>query len=89
MKTINYLRTMMGAWCRDNAQHVRENKGMTFSQFMILDCEATDWNWFMEDEKIDNYTDEDIEEVKEFLKDYDYLPDVEEEVKWAKLMLED
>lgn len=45
---------------------------MTVAEYFINEAEATDWNWFMEDDKLDNYTDQDIEDIKDFLSDYDY-----------------
>lgn len=73
MKSISTIRTLMNAWCWDNKEHVKDS-GMTFSKYMIRDCNATDWNWFMEESKQDNYTQEDVDEVKKFLSDYNYLP---------------
>lgn len=80
MKTINQLTTMMNAWCFDNAKYVKENQS-TYAEHMINECESTDWNWFMEDEKADKYTSEDIQEVKEFLKDWDYFPGENKSIK--------
>lgn len=73
----NYLTTMMNAWCNDNERYVRED-GSTFSEYMIRDCEASDWRWFFDDEEYENCTEEDIQEVKDFLKSWDYLPSEEE-----------
>lgn len=71
MKSLNTLRTLVDSVIFDNKEVIKQNE-MTVAEYFINEAEATDWNWFMEDDKLDNYTDQDILEVKEFLKDYDY-----------------